>query len=360
MNEKLDEEKLYNLYKTHSSKANKEISKKINTFKNNMNFLEFYSNKDIKNLLNIFELKLSENDDGFFSSFKSDIDQYISCMSQIILSVKIYLKTQNLLKKIVINAKNHLSKLKYKNQLKNYNQHHLISYLESLFKISKKNHKLYSSSPKLLSRRISSMETNPKNFSHQKFSSDNKLDFSSGETESTIYNKTPRFESESYEELENQEQKNTNLENSIENNFLIKKNSIFTLSEYVFDEEPLTPKNSQSKLIESRINIQKKKNTFTTIRKMKTENFDKLKNVRKVLDEANFIVENNKKSQCRDILEMINDIYKKGLINSEEKVKLKQLVIEKSKKIEFLYDNIYKNAKDDKTKLISEVKKLVN
>ena len=57
---------------------------------------------------------------------------------------------------------------------------------------------------------------------------------------------------------------------------------------------------------------------------------------------------------------MIKKMYKKGAINSEEKVKLKQLVIKKSKKIEYLYDNIYINLKNDKNKLVSEVKKIIN
>ena len=70
INGKLDQEEMYNLYKTHSLKVNKEISEKINNFKYNMDFFEFYSNKDTKNLLNIFKLKLSENNDGFFSSFQ--------------------------------------------------------------------------------------------------------------------------------------------------------------------------------------------------------------------------------------------------------------------------------------------------
>ena len=131
--------------------------------------------------------------------------------------------------------------------------------------------------------------------------------------------------------MKNQEQKNSNLE--IENN---KDDSVFTLSDIVFDEEPLTSKNIEVKLIEPRIIM--KKNNYSKVRNQQAEN--QIKNI--------------------DLLEMINNIYKKGLINSEEKVKLKQLVIEKSKKIEYLYDNIYINSKNDINKLESEVKKIIN
>ena len=323
MNEKLNYEEIYDLFKTHSSKVNKEISKKIESFKFNMDFFKYYANKDIKNLLNIFELKLS--DDELFSSFKSDIEQYISCISQIILTIKFFLKTQDILTKMVINAKNQLSKLK----LKNSNQNYLFLYLESLLKISKKSLKYYSSATTL--NKISSIDDNSKNSSYPKFFS-HKIDgFSNNEIKSSIYDKliTPRFKSK--EKFENQEQKNSNLE--IENN---KDDSVFTLSDIVLDEESLTSKNIEIKLIEPRIIM--KKNNYSKVRNQQAEN--QIKNI--------------------DLLEMINNIYKKGLINSEEKVKLKQLVIEKSKKIEYLYDNIYINSKNDKNKLESEVKKIIN
>ena len=347
MNKKLNYEEIYDLFKTNSSKVNKEISKKIETFKFNMDFFKYYANKDIKNLLHIFELKLS--DDELFSSFKSDIDQYISCISQIILTIKLFLKIQDILTKMVINAKNQLSKLE--NILKNSNQNYLFLYVESLLKISKKSHKYYSSATTL--NKISPIDDNPKNSSYPKFFSHKIGGFSNSEIKSSLYDKliTPRFKSKSKEKFENQEQKNTDLE--IENN---KDDSIFTLSDIVFDEEPLTSKNIEVKLIEPRIIM--KKNTYSKVRNQQAEN--QLKNIREILNETDFIIKNNKKNSCKNLLEMINNIYKKGLINSEEKVKLKQLVIEKSKKIEYLYDNIYINSKNDKNKLESEVKKIIN
>ena len=57
---------------------------------------------------------------------------------------------------------------------------------------------------------------------------------------------------------------------------------------------------------------------------------------------------------------MINSIYRKGIINSEEKIILKQLVIAKSKKIENLYYNTYKNKEIDGNVLRTEISKLLN
>ena len=90
MNGKLDRDELNSLFKTDSSKVNLEISEKIDNFKQNMDFFEYYSNKEIKSLLNIFKLELPENNDELFSLFKSDIEQYIFCISQIILSIKLF------------------------------------------------------------------------------------------------------------------------------------------------------------------------------------------------------------------------------------------------------------------------------
>ena len=56
---------------------------------------------------------------------------------------------------------------------------------------------------------------------------------------------------------------------------------------------------------------------------------------------------------------MINKMYKNEFINAEEKLKLKQLVIEKSEKIKSFYYNIYKKSKNENT-IITEVRKIIN
>ena len=357
MNGKIDHEEIYNLFKTHSSKINKEISEKINIFSQNKDFFKYYSNKDIDDLFNIFELELSENPDEPLSSFKSDIDKYISCISQIILLIKLSLKTQEILKKLVINSKDNLSKLKIENKLENYNQEYLFLFIESFIKDSEKNPKTHESS--ILSSNNSSFEIIPKDSQPQKFFSDH-YDFPDDEIESFINDipGTPRFQSD--EKLENQKRKISDLEKSVENSTEIKNNSIFTLSEYIFNDEPSTPNNIQSNLIDPPIIKPKVKNTYPKVSISETEEINKVKNKRHLFSSSDLIIKNKKKIHCLNLLEMIKKMYKKGIINSEEKVKLKQLVIEKSKKIEHLYYKIYKNLKNDKNTLVDEVKKIVN
>ena len=363
MNEKLDHEEIYSLFKTHLPKINEQISDRIDIFKKNKDFFEFYSNKDIKKLLYIFELKQPENKDESFTLLKSDIEQYILCISQIILSIKLFLKTHNILTKIVINAKNQLSKLKKESKLENYNHDSLFTYLDSLLKNSEEDYKISSSLSTLLSSNASSFENTSKNSLLPKFSNECKIDsLSNIEIESNTYDSppTPRFESESDEDFKNHEEKISILENSMGYIYPTKKNSVLSLHDYVFAEESLIQQNVESELIESSIVKPRKKRNISTKGKLpQIENFNKQEKKRNMKSETSLFKNNNKK-YYRNLLEMINRIYKKGIINSEEKVKLKQLVIEKSNKIEHFYYNVYINSKDDKNTLVTEIKKILN
>ena len=366
INGKIDHEEIYNLFKTHSSEVNEKISEKIDIFKDNIEFFKYYSNKDVKNLLNIFQLKTFENNDESFSSFPSYIDRYISCISQIVLLIKLFFKTQDILKKMLINSKNYLSKLKNENEneLENYNHDYLFLYLDSLLKNSEKPHKVYSSTSTVLSSNISSFEIIPKNQNIPKFDSEIKnISFSDDEIESIIYDmpSTPRFELD--RGFENKSKKNSEYENSVKSNSIINNDSIFTLSEIIIPEKIATPKNLGSKLIKRPIINTKVKCKFYKERKLQSEKAHKVKKVntqRHIFSETELNNKKRKKNLCINLLEMISKIYREGLINAEEKVKLKQLVIVKSKKIENLYYNIYKNIKIDKNMLVVEVKKIVN
>ena len=63
------------------------------------------------------------------------------------------------------------------------------------------------------------------------------------------------------------------------------------------------------------------------------------------------------KEMLKNLLAFINNLFKKEIINYEEKKKLKQLIIIKSEKLENIYSVYYENKKDE---LIIELKKLLN
>ena len=352
MNEKLDYEDIYNLFMTHSSKANKKIFDKIDSFHYNIDFFEYFSSKDIKNLLNVFEFNISENDEPF-SSFNSSIEQYISCISQIILSIKLFLKIQDIITKIVINSKIHLLKLQLENKLENYNQDYLFSYLESLFKISEKISTFYPNDSTLSSSNMSTFKYTKKNSLFRKSSIEHRTDsFSDVKIESIIYDSPPTSSYESDQDIKNQEEESYDLENSIENNSPIKHSSNYSLTKYAFAIEPITQRNNEQRLVKSPIVESKIKNLF-----IKGKSKHKKKQI--PFSETDLINKNKNKNYCKKLLEMINKMYKNEFINAEEKLKLKQLVIEKSEKIKSFYYNIYKKSKNENT-IITEVRKIIN
>ena len=130
-------EEIYSLLKSNSHQINFEISKKIKSFNKIDDFFNHYSNQNsLFELLNKVELHSSKDYDKLFSTFESNIEQYISCFSQLIISIKLILKTQEILKKIYLSSKQYLSKLKIENQIENIFQENLFFIIENLLDFS--------------------------------------------------------------------------------------------------------------------------------------------------------------------------------------------------------------------------------
>ena len=323
--EELKRKQIYELLKTSSKKVNSEISKKIKSFNKIDDFFNHYSNQiSLLKLLNKAELNFSKNYDELFSSFNSNIEHYISCLTQIIISIKLILKTQEILNKIFLSSKQCLLKLKNEHQIENISQDNLFSFIENLLDFSEtKALKSFSNSSTTLN--FSSYDSNNINLLyHQKFvnEQDNKIilndDF--GKTLKILYEEpcTPAFGLKSDKNFENFEKEN------YQNKF-IRRDSSLTLS----GEQEINSFKDEKDAVKDKKN--------------------------------NYIIENNNvinKKLYENLLEMINNIYRKGIINSEEKIKLKQLVIAKSKKLESLYYNIYSNKLLDQNVLKTEVTKL--
>ena len=62
---------------------------------------------------------------------------------------------------------------------------------------------------------------------------------------------------------------------------------------------------------------------------------------------------------CRDILILVKKLYKSCLITAEERIKIKKLIISKSKKIIDFYIKEYENIKDDNLKSANAIKNLL-
>ena len=321
---------IYGLLKTNSHQINFEISKKIKSFNKIDDFFNHYSNQtSLFELLNKVELHSSKDYDKLFSTFESNIEQYISCFSQLIISIKLILKTQEILNKIYLSSKQYLSKLKIENQIENIFQENLFFFIENLldFSLIKKSWSFSNASTTL---NFDSCDSINNNLSYnQKFINEQDFKFFSnddfGETLKIINEEsdTPKFGLKLDKSSDNFTKKNPQ-------NIHIQKDSSFSFS----DEKQI------NSLKASKVTDKDKRNN-SIAKKVKYYN-----------------ISNEQKYE--NLLEMINDIYRKGIVNSQEKIRLKQLVIAKSKKLESLYYNIYKKKLFDQNILRSEITKLLN
>ena len=141
------------------------------------------------------------------------------------------------------------------------------------------------------------------------------------------------------------------------------QNYLTNIESYIHTFHP--EMNSKSK------NIVNLKNSTKINSKQKTENVNnkKLINYDRInelyLDYKNRNIKIKKltkendhnKEMCRILLEAIIDLYKNCLINSEEKLKLKRLIISKSKNIKQIYVDYFIQCRYDKNVFLSELKK---
>ena len=328
INGEMKTKEIFNLIKTNSQKINFEIIKKIEAFSKIDDLFNYYSNKTC---LLEFLNKVECNNDERFSSFDSSIDQYISCFTQIFIFIKLIFKIQEILNKVFLSSKQYLSKLKIEKQIENISQENLFFFIENFLHFSEnKTPKSFSNSSSILS--FSSCDSINNNLLyHQNFLDTQSLKkFSSVDIEKTLkilYEEpcTPAFGSKTNKNFENQ--KKERKESS--QNICLRKSSSLTLSG------------------------EKEINTFK-------DNKIIVKNKRNSSIPQKVLYNNTNEKKYENLLKMINNIYRKGIINSEEKIRLKKLVIAKSKKLEKLYYNSYKTKFIGQNVLRSEITKLLN
>ena len=322
---KMKTKEIYSLLKTNSQKINSEISKRIKSFNEIDDFFKHYSNQsNLFDLLNKVELYSSKNYDEMNPSLDSNIEQYISCFTQIIISIRLILKTKEILSKIFLSSKQHLSKLKFKEQVENISQENLFFFINDLLDFSRTNtlRRFSNSSSDIKFDSFDQIDNNV--LYYKKFISQQGIklfpDNDFGKTLKILYDEpcTPVFGSKSDKNCENKEKENYQ-------NIRIRKDSSLTLS----GEQEIDS-------LDKKLIAKNKRNSCTI---------------------ANSNNVNEKKYE--NLLEMINTIYKKGIINSEEKIRLKQLVIAKSIKLENLYNNTFRRKLNEKNVLRTEITKLL-
>ena len=350
MKDEIKKEEMFDFFKTNSSEINSEIYKKIQNSSKLADFCDYSSNRsNIFRLINL--LKNTESyfskvcNDKSFSSLKSKNEQYIFCISQLFLSIKFFLKVKDIINKILISSKKYLNKLRKENQIQNSHQNNLFSFIDNLLLFSKtKNSNFLPNVSTIINTLYSTKKTTQNLLKKFNYKSSN-----------VLYNGsfTPRFSSKSDEDEENNQKK----EKEQEIGFPIRTNSILTFSEFVFFNEQITP---PSVLPEKELFCLKEE--FSPLKPRRKPDSINLCSFKKINNEnKNRVLLNiTDKNNYKNLLEMINSLFKKCLINDKEKLKLKQLVLSNSQNIQYFFNNVYDNSNIPADVFIFELKKILH
>ena len=352
LTEELEIYKLYNIFKTTSSPINLEIFSKIQSFSTSHDFFSHFAGIDI----NLFSDLLKKIEDNFllicnnekYLHFNSNEDKYISICSNLILLFNFILKTRKIVKKIIPKIKNNIIKYFSENAI------------DSEF-----NDKINDNINKIIN--LSLIEDKYKNNSFLSFNNEN---ISTANNTTTTINSIIKDKINIEENSKNNLYDNNCEENIITPNFVSQGESFINNIEIVNNNNNninffICPKKDS---IDSIFNlpcnnlsndkIKENKNNRDNIQ---NNDNDKSKIINKIYLNKNSeeIKNNNKYKDCNNLkiykvlLKNINELYKKRNITSPQKVKLKQLIISRSSKLENLYHSYCNN---NKNKFIDDIK----
>ena len=386
-------EELYHIYQTHSTKINKELLNKFKEFPIVTDFFKHYTNIDIDLLdenINSFFIQISSIADiSSLNTFESSAEQYINDFSQLYIVLNAICKINDSIEKIVTKINASLSKLYEKHSLnKEYQKkiNEITKYMLST-NVNKGNLSTNSTSDNsensiehkirvnkllnfekiellkdLLKRDLKNQRDKDKNNLNASQTDKNDLIHVKSDTclakekstENNERNSSPQLitvetiDSKLNEEKLNDKKNNENLDDNILSN---------DINEYITS----VPRGS----FLTRIKHNKKRSIYQSCKNLTSETFRdaEVKNFQLREDEklpfyesSEKLIVNEDSKMYADLLEIIYELYQKDKITSEQKLKLKKLIIIKCPKILSVYKK-FQNL--DSEKLTEELKELV-
>ena len=355
LTEELEINKLYNIFKITSSSINLEIFSKIQSFSTSYDFFSHYTGLEI----NLFSDILKKLEDNFlhicnnekYLHFNSNEDKYISICSNLILLFNFILKTRKIFKTVITKIKNNTIKYFSENVIDSEFNDKINDNINKIINLSLTEDK-YKDNSSLSFRENISTANNTTTTINSIIQDKNNIEENN---KSILYDNiceeniiTPYFMSKGESFVNNIEIVNNNNNNI--NFFICKKkdsiDSIFNLPVKKLSND----KNNSIKEIRNDRDI--------------IQNDEKSKILNKIdLNKNSEKIQNNNKCKSLNtlniykvLLKNINELYKNRNITTPEKIKLKQLIITKSPKVENLY---YSYCSNNKNEFIENIKKLL-
>jgi len=365
LTDELKNNEIYNIFKTDSSELNLNFLSSLQKFHSTQEFLNYYTQQDCKKVFNMYDTLSSISskiyNENEKTNYKKDVDKYLSDLSKIILLFSLIQKNNELLSNLLKNTRKFIKRFYIENEIKSVNKERISNCINDLMSCSQV------ASQRNYSRRSTKENTvsNPNIFLGNSL----KKSYNANEEEYLFFQShTPKFEEEEDEIIEvNEEQSfnNMNVETKEDNS---KKDSLKTIGSsfslrhmkftYQSDEEENArsiKKNKTVKLgtdfITPHSFFKKKSNSYN--------NKEDIDNENNIKDNSQYIV---------DFLNSINNLYKTGKINSNQKLAIKQLIISDPKSVveKYLKMNLSRNSLDKNYKsnidkfLLEQIKHLHN
>ena len=355
LSEEIKHDEIYYLFKTESSEINSQFLSTLKKYNTTEELLKDYTNQDCKSAFEIFKDISSIyskvcNEEGK-NTLKSEIDQYVSGLSKVIFLFSMIQKTNELLSNLLKETKKYIKKFYTENNIQNPIKEKINTCINDLM----------CSSLVISNRNYSRRSTKEGTVRSKKFTQNSISKFKHTESNDILNDdddtylfsqaETPRFEEEDNQNIIIQEIESNNNSSGPSG----KSNVSFDVIKEAISEAH-SKKKFDSSLTLSKMNfvLESEIESIAQLEKTKSYNAEndssqscniikrrnKSKCIKKIKEFKNQNINLGKdKAILASFFDAISVLYKKGKINYETKISMKQSIILDSKKVidKFLY-----------------------
>lgn len=355
LSEEIKNDEIYYLFKTESSEINSQFLSTLKKYNTTEELLKDYTNQDCKSAFEIFKdissiySKVCNEEEK--KTLKSEIDQYVSGLSKVIFLFSMIQKTNELLSNLLKETKKYIKKFYTENNIQNPIKEKINTCINDLM----------CSSLVISNRNYSRRSTKEGTVRSKKFTQNSISKFKHTESNDILNDdddtylfsqaETPRFEEEDNQNIIIQEIESNNNSSGPSG----KSNVSFDVIKEAISEAH-SKKKFDSSLTLSKMNfvLESEIESIAQLEKTKSYNAEndssqscniikrrnKSKCIKKIKEFKNQNINLGKdKAILASFFDAISVLYKKGKINYETKISMKQSIILDSKKVidKFLY-----------------------